>query len=96
MYLVTSKKDGTEWALKESKSSFLKIFFSTSFMAQRLLSLAVRKDSYDLPLLEREILVMKDLHHPGLVQMKEAFHDKTCKIQLLIFGQEIFVHLPVN
>jgi hypothetical protein len=31
------------------------------------------KDSYDLYLLEREILIMKDLSHPGLIGMKEAF-----------------------
>jgi len=69
VYLVTSKKDGAEWALKE-----------------------IRKDSYDLPLLEREILVMKDLHHPGLVQMKEAFHDKTYIYLVLdvIRGGELF------
>jgi serine/threonine protein kinase len=30
------------------------------------------KDTYDLYLLEREILIMKDLHHPGLVGLKEV------------------------
>jgi len=69
VYLVTCKKDNTEWALKE-----------------------IRKDSYDLPLLEREILVMKDLHHPGLVQMKEAFQDKTYIYLVLdvVRGGELF------
>ena len=28
------------------------------------------KDSYDLYLLEREILIMKDLSHPGLIAME--------------------------
>ena len=52
----------------------------------------IRKDSYDLPLLEREILVMKDLKHPGLVQMKEAFHDKTNIYLVLdvVAGGELF------
>ncbi len=52
----------------------------------------IRKDSYDLPLLEREILVMKDLHHPGLVTMKEAFQDSV-NIYLvldLVKGGELF------
>ena len=30
------------------------------------------KDSYDLHLLEREILIMKDLSHPGLIALKEV------------------------
>ena len=52
----------------------------------------IRKDSYDLPLLEREILVMKDLHHEGLVTMKEAFHDDTYIYLVLdvIAGGELF------
>ena len=52
----------------------------------------IRKDSYDLPLLEREILVMKDLHHKGLVTMKEAYHDDTYIYLVLdvIKGGELF------
>jgi serine/threonine protein kinase len=52
----------------------------------------IRKDSYDLPLLEREILVMKDLRHEGLVTLKQAFQDKT-NIYLvldLLKGGELF------
>jgi serine/threonine protein kinase len=52
----------------------------------------IRKDSYDLPLLEREILVMKDLNHSGLVTMKEAFQDAV-NIYLvldLVKGGELF------
>ena len=30
------------------------------------------KDSYDLQLLEREILIMKDLDHPGIIGLKEV------------------------
>lgn len=30
------------------------------------------KDTYDLYLLEREILIMKDLKHPGLIGLKEV------------------------
>lgn len=30
------------------------------------------KDSYDLYLLEREILIMKDLNHPNLIGLKEV------------------------
>jgi len=52
----------------------------------------IRKDSYDLALLEREILVMKDLHHPNLVTMKEAFQDNVSIYLVLdiVKGGELF------
>ena len=50
------------------------------------------KDSYDLYLLEREVLIMKDLAHESLVQLHAAFQDKQ-RIYLvldLVEGGELF------
>jgi calcium/calmodulin-dependent protein kinase I len=56
------------------------------------------KDSYDLYLLEREILIMKDLSHPGLIGLKEAFMgDKVIYLVLeLVRGGELFDRIIAN
>ena len=50
------------------------------------------KDSYDLELLEREILIMKDLKHEGLIGLKEAFMGDKCIYLVLdlVRGGELF------
>jgi serine/threonine protein kinase len=56
------------------------------------------KDSYDLYLLEREILLMRDLSHPGLIALKEAFMgDKVIYLVLeLVRGGELFDRIIAN
>jgi len=56
------------------------------------------KDSYDLYLLEREILIMKDLSHPGLIAMEAAYMgEKQISLILeLVLGGELFERIVAN